>query len=313
MASERALAGYAGGDYGQVSVGGRTVPAIGIDPLRGQDFLTLLAGRAPSGRGEIALGTQTLRAIHRRVGQTVPVVVNRSRRTMRIVGAAVFASFSRGGYSATDLGNGAAVPASVLSVPFQAGGCTGNMTCYNFILLRYKPGTNLRAATAHLTARMTATGCPPGFCLVSADQRPSDIRDYTGVRDTPLVLAVALALLAIATLTHVLLTSVRRRRRDLAMFKTLGLLRPQVLSVVLWQACALTAVALLAGLPLGIVAGRWTWTIFAGSLGVATDPAVPGPAVLAIIPVALILAILIAAGPGWRAAQMRPAAILRGE
>lgn len=160
---------------------------------------------------------------------------------------------------------------------------------------------------------MTATGCPPGFCLVSADQRPSDIRDYTGVRDTPLVLAVALALLAIATLTHVLLTSIRHRRRDLAMFKTLGLLRPQVLSVVLWQTCALTAAALLAGLPLGIVAGRWTWTIFAGSLGVATDPAVPAPALLAIIPAALILTSLIAAGPGWRAAQTRPAAILRGE
>jgi ABC-type lipoprotein release transport system permease subunit len=64
--------------------------------------------------------------------------------------------------------------------------------------------------------------------------------------------------LAIATLTHVLLTSVRRRRRDLALLKTLGLLRPQLLSVVLSQACALTAVALLAGLPLGIVVGRWS-------------------------------------------------------
>jgi hypothetical protein len=85
-ASQPALAGYAGGDYGQVSVGGRTVPAIGIDPLRGRDFLTLLAGRAPSGRSEIALGTRTLRAIHRRVGQTVPVVVKGNRHTMRIVG-----------------------------------------------------------------------------------------------------------------------------------------------------------------------------------------------------------------------------------
>ena len=56
--------------------------------------------------------------------------------------------------------------------------------------------------------------------------------DYTGVCDTPLVLAVALALLAVATLTHVLLTSVRRRR-DLAMFKTLGMLHRQVLSLVL--------------------------------------------------------------------------------
>ena len=83
--------------------------------------------------------------------------------------------------------------------------------------------------------------------------------------------------------------------------------------VVLWQASALTALALLAGLPLGIVAGRWSWAIFAGSLGVATDPAVPAPALLAIIPAALILASLIAAGPGWRAAQMRPAAILLSE
>ena len=69
--------------------------------------------------------------------------------------------------------------------------------------------------------------------------------------------------------------------------------------MVLWQTCALTAAALLAGLPLGIVAGRWTWTIFAGSLGVATNPAVPAPALLAIIPAALILTSLIAAGPGW--------------
>ncbi len=86
---------------------------------------------------------------------------------------------------------------------------------------------------------------------------------------------------------------------------------PQLLSVVLWQACALTAVALLAGLPLGILAGRWSWGIFAGSLGVATGPAVPAPAVLAIIPVALVLAILIAAGPGWGAAQRKPTAVLR--
>jgi hypothetical protein len=56
MALEPAVAGYAGGDYEQVTVSGRTLPAIGIDPLRGRGFLTLLAGRPPSGPGEIALG-----------------------------------------------------------------------------------------------------------------------------------------------------------------------------------------------------------------------------------------------------------------
>lgn len=37
--------------------------------------------------------------------------------------------------------SGAVVPASVLSVPDQITHCTGNHTCYNFLLTRYKPGT----------------------------------------------------------------------------------------------------------------------------------------------------------------------------
>ena len=99
--------------------------AVGIDPIRGGGYLTLLAGRAPSAPDEIALGAQTLRAIHRQVGQTVQVAVNRTStsgpvtvHTMRIVGVAVFPSFGRGSFAPTDLGTGAIVSASVLSEPF---------------------------------------------------------------------------------------------------------------------------------------------------------------------------------------------------
>jgi hypothetical protein len=83
------------------------------------------------------------------------------------------------------------------------------------------------------------------LCVVTTDQRPSDIQDYTGVRDTPLILGAVLALLAVGTLAHVLLTGMRRRRRDLAVLKTLGLLRSQLLQVVSWQASALAATAML--------------------------------------------------------------------
>ena len=38
-------------------------------------YLTMLAGRAPAAPDEIALGAQTLRALHARVGQTIPVTV----------------------------------------------------------------------------------------------------------------------------------------------------------------------------------------------------------------------------------------------
>ena len=311
------LTQYAGGDYGQVSVtapgstSGTTVPAIGLDELHGRGFLTLLAGQAPGGPGEIALGPRTLRTLGLHIGQRVKVGANRGTSSMRITGSVVLAAFGVGGGSETDLGTGAVVSASVLSQPGP--GCSARETCYNFFLLRYRPGTDLRAASAHLTATVTRAGCPSGLCLVTTDQRPSDIQDYTGVRDTPLILGAVLALLAVGTLAHVLLTGVRRRRRDLAVLKTLGLLRSQLLRVVSWQATALAAAALLAGLPLGLLAGRWAWLLFAGSAGVGNQVDVPLSLVLLVIPVTLILAVLLAAVPGWTAARIRPALILRSE
>lgn len=104
------------------------------------------------------------------------------------------------------------------------------------------------------------------------DQRPSDIKNYTGVRDTPLALGAVVALLAAGTLAHVLLTSVHRRRRDLAILKALGLSRSQLLRVLAWEASALAAVALLIGLPLGAVAGRWSGSC---SPGRSESPATP--------------------------------------
>src|SRR5580700_7836045 len=157
LSRDPAVTQYAAGDYGELTVGGKLVAAVGIDPIHGGEYLTLLSGRAPSAPDEIALGEQTLRAIHRQVGQTVQVAVNRTSTSgpvtvhaMRIVGVAVFPSFGRGSFTPTDLGAGAIVSASVLSEPFAPTHCTTRQTCYNFFLLRYRPGTDLNAATAQL-------------------------------------------------------------------------------------------------------------------------------------------------------------------
>ena len=149
----------------------------------------------------------------------------------------------------------------MLSEPDPTTDCQGPL-CYNFFLLRYRPGTDMAAQAAGLTKALRASGCPVGSCATTGDQRPAEIRNYASVRDVPLVLGSVLAVLAVATLAHVLLTSVRRRRRDLAVLKTLGLTRVQVLRLVGWQASALAAVALLAGLPLGVIAGRQAWAFF---------------------------------------------------
>jgi MacB-like periplasmic core domain len=162
------LSGYAAGNYGNITVDGHPVAAIGIDPLRGGHFLTLLAGRAPRRPGEIALGSQTLRDIGGYLGQTVTVMVNGEDRPMRVVGTVVLPAFSQGGVVAIDLGSGAVLPASVLSVPDPKSGCTGHVICYNFFLTRYRPGVPMAAAAARLRETVIKLRCPPLVCSVTA-------------------------------------------------------------------------------------------------------------------------------------------------
>ena len=312
LARTPGLSQWAPGNYGQVSIRGTSVPAIGIDQVRGPQFLTMLSGRAPAALDEIALGAQTMRAAGRRPGQVIEVAANGRTRPMRITGTVVLPAFSLGSLTATNLGTGAVVAAPVLSVASPPD-CTGAATCFQFFLLRYRPGSSLGAATAYLRRAVAAQGCPPDECVVTTDQRPTGILDDASVRDTPVVLGAVLAALAVGTLAHVLLTGVRRRRRDLAVLKTLGLGRRQVMAVVIWQACALTGAAIAVGLPLGVAAGRWAWAWFAGSAGAGGGPDVPPMLVLAVIPAALLAAALLAAGPARAAARVRPAAVLRAE
>ena len=76
------------------------------------------------------------------------------------------------------------------------------------------------------------------------------------------------SIVAFATLVHVLVTSVRRRRRDLAILRTIGFTRRQISRTVAWQAATIAAAALAIGIPLGVVVGRFAWSLFASRLGV---------------------------------------------
>ena len=129
----------------------------------------------------------------------------------------------------------------------------------------------------------------------------------------PVLLAGLLAVLAIGTLAHTLITGIRRRRRDLAILKTLGFVRGQIRGAVAWQATTLTTFAFVIGLPVGIALGRWSWRRFADQLGVLSVPVVPVVAILIAVPSALLLANLTAVLPGRSAARTHSALVLRNE
>jgi ABC-type antimicrobial peptide transport system permease subunit len=89
--------------------------------------------------------------------------------------------------------------------------------------------------------------------------------------------------------------SARRRRRELAVLKSLGLTRRQMTSVVAWQTTTLIVVAVVFGLPLGVATGHWAWNEFALSLGVVPVTDVPlGGLVLGLL-------VLLGAGAGLTA------------
>ena len=109
------------------------------------------------------------------------------------------------------------------------------------------------------------------------------------------------------------MSSIRRRRRDLAILKTIGFQRRQLTSTVAWQASTLSVVALLVGIPVGIAVGRWIWSAFSNQLGIIPSPALPLLGVLLTIPATLLLANLIAFVPGRAAARVKAATVLRTE
>ena len=73
------------------------------------------------------------------------------------------------------------------------------------------------------------------------------------------------------------------------------------------------AVALMVGIPAGVVVGRWGWVTFADQLAVFPVPRVPVSAVLLVIPTTIAIAGLIASLPARAAARTRPAIVLRTE
>ena len=58
-----------------------------------------------------------------------------------------------------------------------------------------------------------------------------------------------------------LIASVRRRRRDLALLKTLGFTERQLAATVAWHATTAVAIGVVFGVPLGVAVGRWLWDL----------------------------------------------------
>jgi len=297
--ADRSLSDVAlGDDKGHVLLNGRQVGAVAMDDIKGRLAPVVTEGRAPVRIDEILLAAKTLDALGVEIGDTVEargdtVEARIRRRTvrMRIVGRGVV---PEGTFN--ELGRGAALT-------FQSyRRLDPRARAYTFEA-RIAPGADRKATLARLERRFVTPAPGP----------PKTVADFGGVDDLPLVLSALLIAIAAAVLAHALVMAIRRRRRDLAVLKTLGFDRRQVFATVAWQATTFAALGLVVGLPLGVSLGRWAWTLFAEQIGVVPEPVTPLPLILLVVPAAVLLANLVALLPARHAARTSPALVLRAE
>src|SRR5262249_15349010 len=120
----------------------------------------------------------------------------------------------------------------------------------DYVFFRYAPSANRAETDRHLTALANKIGLDNQPATL-----PTTVLDLGGLRSLPLALAVFFAFLAIATVAHALVTTVRRRHHDLAVLRSLGFTRHESRAAIAWQSTLLAIAGLVVGLPLGIIAG----------------------------------------------------------
>jgi hypothetical protein len=263
-----------------------------------------LQGNPPRQAGDIVLGQRTLAAVHAAIGDTVSVsIIGLHRYVPRtIVGTAVFPALG----DTTELGTGAELTVGGL-VGLAPPGLT--VPPFTGLVVRFRPGASQQQEITALAARVDRLG-PFG---VTGPTTPADLVNFGQLQDLPLLLGLCLGVLALLTIVHLLFTSVRRRRRDLAVLRALGFTPRQVEATVAWQAGTLAGVALIIGVPVGIVCGRLGWRIFVGQLGIPPVLDIPLLSLAIVVAGALVLAVAVAAVPGRSATRAHPAEALRAE
>jgi ABC-type lipoprotein release transport system permease subunit len=304
-------------------VGDVVLPFYGLQDVTGSIRFVALEGRAPERPGEVLLGPDSASTFGVGVGDQIEIG---SGGRFTVVGLGLLpttphSSFDQGGWmlpedlvtatpdsvrAALVADRGGAAPDDPADVPDDAE--LGQMLSEtSTAVARFAHGVDVHAKIAHLSDEAGDT------VMITPAAEPADQQNLRNVRGLPLLFAVFLLALAVGALAHVTTSVLRRRRGELAILRALGLTPRQVRACLAWQATTLAVVGVVVGVPLGIALGRSLWRLVADATPMVYAEPVAVVALAAIVPVALVLANVLAAVPGHRAARLRPAEVLRTE
>ena len=205
-----------------VEIDGQVVPVLAETP-NAAVAPSVLSGHGLEGSSQVVLGAVSLAQLHKQVGDTVEVSNGLSTPTrLRIVGTATMPTLGSTEGQHLEMGTGAVLSSQLVPAidrnPFD-----DPLAGPNVVLVRLRHGLNRSTELRSLRIIASDTSNTANFgTTVTGVLRPAEIVNYRSLGATPVFLGAGLAIGAIAALGLTLIASVRRRRRDLALLKTLG-------------------------------------------------------------------------------------------
>jgi hypothetical protein len=302
---DHTVTGIMVGTRDEISINGVSVLAVAGKAVRGPLLISTVDGRAPSAEGEISLGNTTLHQVGAHLGSHVRVTLQEPSggtrvAPFRVVGTASFP----GDLGLGGLGTGAAFTLAGYLHALCPPGPTQTSCLRAFhaneqfaVVVSTAPGAVGQADIAHYLRAYSGIAQRP--------DTPISLVNFGEAVNFPLILGFVLALFGVATLLHLLVVSVARRRHEIGLLKALGFVKVQVGATVCWQASTVALVGIVIGIPLGIVAGQAVWRAFATNLGAVPVSVVPAEVILALGLGVLVVANLLAVAPAVAAARSK--------
>jgi ABC-type lipoprotein release transport system permease subunit len=269
--------------------------ARAIDTRRGAPILTVLDGTAPRGPDEIVMGRASMRRLGLRIGDDVPVTMDEATVTYRLVGRAAFPI----GDSAYD--DGVAV---TIDGARRLPGFAASNHIY-LVTLSWVDGIDRTAASAGLVA--------DGFQAHTEPPRPPVVTNLAQIRPVLTLLALFFGLLGLTAVTYMLAVSQGARRRQFAVLTALGMEPWRRLATTGWHAVTLGVIAVMIGVPAGIVAGRVLWATIARRAGVVIEHSLAIGSLTAAVAIAIVGPLAIGLGLAISKGRHPPAESLRAD
>jgi len=277
-------------------VDGRSVTAVSHVPITGELVPALVRGRPVSDTDEVVVGELLAEDLGVDLGDSLPVSFSFSEEPVDLDVVGIGAVGAMG----FDLDPGRALLVhDELAARDQEFGVS-------VLLVRFSEDADRAPTVAALRKAFPNT-------VLLAPVPPRSVQTLAGLTVLPVALAAAVALLALAAAATGAIASVRRRRRDLAILKVLGMGRENVRWVVRWQALIWSGVALLVGLPAGLVLAAVGWREVLRSLGLDSPLTVPFGVMAGLVVAAPAVLLGLTWWPARQAAATAPAVTLRSE